>query len=196
MGFTIVFWTCYEQAGCSLTMFAEYATRRRYFGHTIPTGYFQSLNPLFIIVLAPLASLLWSKLSEKNLEPTSIEKFTLALVLMSVSYIIMAFAGSLSQISEVSPLWLISSYFIMTIAELCISPIGLSLVSKLAPPQFLSAIMGTWFLTSFFGNIFAGIWGGKYGVISSDVLFLTLSAIALFSAIILACLIPKLKNLI
>ncbi len=196
MAFTIVFWTCYEQAGCSLTLFAEYATDRTIFGYTIPAGYFQSLNPFYIIVLAPLASILWSKLNKVNLEPTSVEKFTIALGLMSFAFVIMAFAGSLSTNGLVSPLWLIVVYFVMTIAELCISPIGLSLVSKLAPRQFLSVLMGAWFLTSFFGNIFAGLWGGQYGSISSDILFLALAVISLASAIGLAMLISKLKRIL
>lgn len=196
MGFTIVFWTCYEQAGCSLTMFAEFSTNRWFFGHTIPTGYFQSLNPLFIIILAPLASVLWTKLGEKKLEPTSVEKFTIALGLMSVAYLVMAFAGDLATHSWVSPMWLVSAYFIMTVAELCLSPIGLSLVSKLAPKQFISVLMGLWFLSSFFGNIFAGFWGGKYGSISTEILFLTLAMISLISAVCLALLIPKLKKIL
>lgn len=194
MGFTIVFWTCYEQAGSSLTLFAEYSTNRYILGFHIPTEYFQALNPLFIIILAPLMSTLWSKLERKNIEPDSVEKFTIALSLMSISYIIMAFAGNISLNSIVSPIWLIVAYLIMTVSELCISPIGLSLVSKLAPRQFLSILMGTWFLTSFFGNIFAGIWGGKYGTIRTDLLFLTLAMISLVSAIILMNFIPKLRQ--
>lgn len=194
MIFTIIFWTCFEQAGCSLTLFAEYATNRNFLGHIIPTGYFQSLNPLYIILLAPLMSVLWTKLAHKKLEPTSVEKFTLALGLMSVAYVIMALAGNLSETAKVSPLWLILVYLIMTLSELCLSPIGLSLVSKLAPRQFLSLFMGTWFLTSFFGNIFAGFWGGKYGTIESDILFLTLAGISLISAVILGCLLPILKK--
>lgn len=194
MIFTIIFWTCFEQAGCSLTLFAEYATNRNFLGHIIPTGYFQSLNPLYIILLAPLMSVLWTKLAHKKLEPTSVEKFTLALGLMSVAYVIMALAGNLSETAKVSPLWLILVYLIMTLSELCLSPIGLSLVSKLAPRQFLSLFMGTWFLTSFFGNILAGFWGGKYGTIESDILFLTLAGISLISAVILGCLLPILKK--
>lgn len=194
MAFTIVFWTCYEQAGCSLTMFAEFSTNRWFLGHTIPTGYFQALNPLFIIILAPVVSLLWTKLGERKLEPTSVEKFTIALGLMSVAYIVMALAGDLATSNWVSPMWLVSAYFIMTVAELCISPIGLSLVSKLAPRQFLSVLMGMWFLSSFFGNIFAGFWGGKYGSISTEVLFLTLAMISLISAVCLALLIPRIKK--
>lgn len=194
MIFTIIFWTCYEQAGCSLTLFAEYATNRNILGHIIPAGYFQSLNPFYIILLAPLMSLFWTKLSKQKLEPTSVEKFTLALGLMSVAYVIMALAGSFSETEKVSSLWLIVVYLVMTISELCLSPIGLSLVSKLAPRQFLSLFMGTWFLTSFFGNIFAGLWGGQYGTIESSILFLSLAGISLLSAVILACLLPILKK--
>lgn len=139
-------------------------------------------------------SLFWTKLSKKKLEPTSVEKFTLALGLMSVAYVIMALAGSFSETEKVSSLWLIVVYLVMTISELCLSPIGLSLVSKLAPRQFLSLFMGTWFLTSFFGNIFAGLWGGQYGTIESSILFLSLAGISLLSAVILACLLPILKK--
>ena len=194
MIFTVVFWTCYEQAGCSLTLFAEYATNRNIFGHVIPAGYFQALNPLYIIIFAPLMSVLWTILSRKKLEPTSVEKFTLALGLMGTAYVVMAIAGDISKTLTVSPLWLVVVYFIMTIAELCLSPIGLSLVSKLAPRRFLSVFMGTWFLTSFFGNILAGFWGGKYGTIENSILFLCLAGISLLSAVILGCMLPVLKK--
>lgn len=194
MGFTVVFWTCYEQAGCSLTLFAEYNTNRNIGNILIPTGYFQALNPLYIIFLAPIFSYMWTELNKKRLEPTSVEKFTLALGLMSVAYIVMAIAGDLSCDTKVSSIWLIGVYLIMTIAELCISPIGLSLVSKLAPKQFVSVLMGTWFLTSFFGNIFAGLWGGMYGSISTSILFLVLAIISLISSVVLACFIPMLKK--
>jgi len=194
MIFSIAFWVCYEQAGSSLTLFAEYSTNRNIGDFLIPTGYFQSLNPLYIILLAPLISSLWNNLRNKSKEPTSVEKFAIALSLMFVSYIVMALAGYFSEGSLVSPLWLICVYFIMTIAELCISPIGLSLVSKLAPKQFLSLIMGTWFLTSFFGNTLAGFWGGKYGSISNLVLFATLAGVSFVAAVCLWSLVPKLNQ--
>ena len=194
MLFTIVFWTCYEQAGCSLTLFAEDLTNRMIGKFTIPTGYFQSLNPLYIIILAPLFSLMWTKLREKKKEPTSVEKFCIALGLMSFSYLVMAYAGNLSEIGKVSIWWLVVVYLVMTVAELCISPIGLSLVSKLAPKQFVSILMGTWFLTSFFGNLFAGFWGGKFGTIPTDVLFIVLAGISFFAFVCLFLLLPKLKK--
>ena len=194
MIFTIPFWICFEQAGSSLTLFAEYQTNRNIMGHEIPTGYFQSLNPLFIITLAPIISALWEKLRIKSKEPSSVEKFAIALFLMSFAYIILIISGYLSLNSAVSPLWLIAGYFIMTVAELCLSPIGLSLVSKLAPKKFLSLMMGCWFLTSFCGNMLAGIWGGEYDSLNPIQIFTPLAILAFVSGSLLTCFIPKLNK--
>ncbi len=196
MLFTIPFWICFEQAGSSLTLFAQYQTNRNFFGYEIPTGYFQSLNPLFIITLAPLLSSIWEMLRIKTKEPTSVEKFGISLFLISVAYVVMAFAGHLSAVSKVSPLWLVLGYFIMTVAELCLSPIGLSLVSKLAPGKFLSLAMGCWFLTSFSGNLLAGYLGGKYEVFTPVKLFCLLAVFSFVTCVLLVCFIPKLNKII
>lgn len=194
MLFTIPFWVCFEQAGSSLTLFAEYQTNRFLLGHEIPTGYFQSLNPFFIITLAPLMSALWEFLRRRTKEPSSVQKFAIALGLMSFAYVVMTLVGVHATGIKVSPLWLVLVYFIMTISELCLSPIGLSLVSKLAPRRFLSLMMGGWFLTSFFGNLIAGNWGGKYGVITDTGLFGGLALLSLTACILLTCFIPKLNK--
>ena len=196
MLFTIPFWICFEQAGSSLTLFAEYQTNRSFLGYEIPTGYFQSLNPLFIITLAPLMSILWEWLRKKSKEPTSVEKFAIALLLMSLSYVIMIFGGKSAEVSLVSPLWLVFTYFVMTVSELCLSPIGLSLVSKLAPRKFLSLTMGCWFLTCFIGDFFAGFWGGKYETLTSVQLFTPLAILSFISFLILLMLIPKLNKIL
>ena len=196
MLFTIPFWVCFEQAGSSLTLFAEDLTNRNFLGYTIPTEYFQSLNPLFIIVFAPLISLFWEYLRKNKKEPTSVEKFAISFLLMTIAYTVMSIAGFLSAKGFVSMIWLISGYFIMTLAELCISPIGLSLVSKLAPRRFLSLTMGCWFLTSFFGNMFAGFWGGKFGSITPVNLFIPLAILSFTTFIIIFMLIPKLNEAI
>ena len=193
MAFTIPFWICFEQAGASLTLFAQYSTNRFLFGHEIPTGYFQSLNPLFIITLAPLMSIFWGYLRSKSKEPTSVEKFAISLFLMTTAYVVMAIAGFLSATSNVSLMWLVGGYFIMTVSELCLSPIGLSLVSKLAPKKFLSLTMGTWFLTSFFGNMIAGILGGKYENMGAAKLFVILGILAFITFVMLICFMPKLN---
>ncbi len=196
MLFTIPFWICFEQAGSSLTLFAQYQTDRNFIGYEIPTGYFQSLNPLFIILLAPIISSFWGFLRKNSKEPSSVEKFALALFLISFSFIILAYAGYLSTTHLVSPLWLVIGYFIMTVAELCLSPIGLSLVTKLAPAKFLSLTMGTWFLTSFLGNLIAGIWGGNYETLTPVKLFIGLAILSLITAFLLVICIPKLKKII
>ncbi len=196
MLFTIPFWICFEQAGSSLTLFAEYATNRNFLGYEIPTEYFQSLNPLFIITLAPIISSIWTALRNKSKEPTSVEKFAIALFLISISYVVLAYAGHLSLTSLVSPLWLVGGYLIMTVAELCLSPIGLSLVSKLAPRKFLSLIMGCWFLTSFLGNLIAGVWAGKYELMTPTQLFGILAIASFITCLLLLCFIPMLNKVI
>ena len=196
MLFTIPFWICFEQAGSSLTLFAEYSTNRIVFGHEIPTEYFQSLNPLFIIILAPIISNFWTHLRARAKEPTSVEKFVFSLFLISFAFLIMTFAGFLSLTNKISFLWLFAGYFIMTIAELCLSPIGLSLVSKLAPKKFLSLMMGCWFLTSFVGNLLAGIWGGLFEAMPATELFGILALLTFISGTILYFLIPRLNSVI
>lgn len=194
MLFTIPFWICFEQAGSSLTLFAQYQTDRMFLGREIPTGYFQSLNPLFIIILAPLMSVFWNYLRNKSKEPTSVQKFAVSLLLISIAYVFMAFAGHLSETAKVSMMWLTIGYFIMTVSELCLSPIGLSLVSKLAPRQFLSLTMGCWFLTSFSGNLIAGMWGGKYGTMPAAQIFGGLAVFVFVSFLLLLMFMPKLNR--
>lgn len=193
MLFSIFFWICFEQAGCSFTLFAEYSTQRNIGNFIIPTGYFQSLNPLFIITLAPLMSMMWGYLAEKGKEPTSVVKFCIALLLISLSALIMSIAAYFAEGGLVSPLWLVFTYLFATLAELCLSPIGLSLVTKLAPAQFASLLMGTWFLSSFFGNLAAGVFAGFYDHISHTKFFLILALAAFTIAVILTVLRPVLK---
>ncbi len=193
MIFSIFFWICFEQAGCSFTLFAEYSTQRQFGNFTIPAGYFQSLNPLFIITVAPLMSIFWSYLAEKGKEPTSVVKFSISLALVSLSALIMAFAAHYATNGLVSPFWLVFTYLTATLAELCLSPIGLSLVTKLAPAQFASLLMGTWFLSSFFGNLIAGLFASFYDKMSHTIFFLCLAVAALTISIVLTALQPVLK---
>lgn len=198
MAFSVVFWLCYEQAGCSMALFAENETNREFalfgFHFVMPSQYFQSLNPLYIITFAPVISLLWSYLNRHKKEPTSVQKFALGLGLISIAYLIMSVAGYYSANSLVSPLWLTCAFFIATMAELCISPIGLSLVTKLAPVKFASLIMGCWFLSSFIGNLGAGIFASYYEKISHSLFFLILAICSAIVCFILTLLIPLLKK--
>ena len=198
MTFSIIFWCCYEQAGCSMALFAENETNRliSFLGKTItvPSQYFQSLNPLFIIIFAPLMSAFWAFLNSKKSEPNSVVKFNIALLLIGCSFLIMSMAAHFASIQNVSPLWLVGAFFVATIAELCISPIGLSLVTKLAPAKFASLLMGCWFLSSFVGNLSAGIFAGYYEKISHTIFFLILALFAIGIAIILFLTTPVFKK--
>ncbi|WHF52082.1 peptide MFS transporter [Chryseobacterium gotjawalense] len=155
--FVIFFWGAFEQAGASLTIFADRQTDRHIFGWEMPASYFQSVNPLAIILLAPLFSSLWLNLGNRNREPSSPKKMAIGLTLVSLGYGVIAFAVyGIGAMDKVSMFWLISLYVIHTMGELCLSPIGLSMVSKLSPLRFSSLLMGTWFLANAAANKFAG----------------------------------------
>ncbi len=155
--FVIFFWACFEQAGASLTLFADTQTDRHIFGWEMPASYFQSVNPLAIIILAPLFSSMWLGLSARRLEPSSPMKMAIGLLLLSIGYIVIAFGVyGVGAATKISMWWLIILYLLHTMGELCLSPIGLSMVSKLAPARLSSLLMGTWFLANAAANKFAG----------------------------------------
>ncbi len=155
--FVIFFWSAFEQAGASLTIFAERQTDRNLFSWTMPASWFQSVNPLAIIVLAPVFSWLWGWLSKRHLEPASPLKMAIGLTLLCLGYVVIAFAvKGVDSTAKVAMWWLIALYVLHTMGELCLSPIGLSLVSKLSPIRFSSLLMGTWFLANAAANKLAG----------------------------------------
>ena len=163
--FIIFFWAAYEQAGASLTYFAEEQTERHIglFNWTVPTSYFQSINALAIVVFAPLFVVLWAKLNKKKKEPASPFKQSIGLFLLAIGYLIIAFGvKGLAPGVKVSMLWLVSLYVIHTFGELCLSPIGLSMVNKLAPIRFASLLMATWYMSTAAANKFAGTLSSYY----------------------------------
>ena len=161
--FVIFFWAAFEQAGASLTFFAEEQTNRNLLGVTIPASYFQSINAVAIVIFAPIFSWLWTRLGEQNREPASPTKQAVGLFLLSMGYLVIAFGvKGVEPGVKVSMLWLGSLYLIHTFGELCLSPIGLSMVSKLAPVRFASLLMGVWFLSTAAANKFAGVLSGLY----------------------------------
>ncbi len=155
--FVIFFWACFEQAGASLTLFADRQTDRHIGGWEMPASYFQSVNPIFIIALAPLFSMLWAWLGKKGWEPSSPLKMAMGLGLLALGYAVIAFGvHGVAPSAKISMWWLITLYGLHTMGELCLSPIGLSMVSKLAPLRLSSLLMGTWFLANAAANKFAG----------------------------------------
>ena len=161
--FVIFFWAAFEQAGASLTYFADEQTNRDIFGWTMPASYFQSFNPVFVVVFAPLMSWLWLKLGSKNMEPASPTKQATGLFLLSVGYLVIALGvHGVEPGVKVSIMWLTGLYFIHSMGELMLSPIGLSMVNKLAPIRFASLLMGIWYLSMATANKFAGMLSGLY----------------------------------
>jgi POT family proton-dependent oligopeptide transporter len=155
--FVIFFWSAFEQAGASLTYFAEEQTNREAFGKTIPASYFQAINAVAIVLLAPVFVGIWGFLGKRNLEPASPFKQALGLFMLALGYLVIALGvKDLQPGVKVSMLWLTSLYTIHTLGELALSPIGLSMVNKLAPVKFASLLMGVWFLSTSAANKFAG----------------------------------------
>jgi proton-dependent oligopeptide transporter, POT family len=155
--FVIFFWSAFEQAGVSLTYFAEEQTNRDLLGKTVPSSYFQSINAVAIVLLAPLFVSMWTALGKRNMEPASPYKQALGLMMLAIGYLVIALGtkGLLPGV-KVSMMWLIGVYTIHTLGELALSPIGLSMVNKLAPVKFASLLMGVWFLSTSAANKFAG----------------------------------------
>lgn len=158
--FVIFFWACFEQAASSLTFVADYQTDRRIFGWDMPPSLVQNANSLFIIIFALPFSFMWLWLQKRRMEPISPVKQSIGLILLAIGFLIIAFqVKDIGLQGKVSVIWLIVMYLFHTLGELCLSPIGLSLVSKLAPLRFSSLLMGVWFLANAAGYALAGTLG-------------------------------------
>ena len=161
--FVIFFWSAYEQAGASLTFFADEQTDRRIGNWEMPAAYFQSFNPIMIVTLAPVFAAIWSFLGKRGWEPSSPRKQAIGLLLLSLGYLYIAFGvKDIEPGVKVSMAWLTGLYLIHTMGELCLAPIGLSLVYKLSPARFSSLLMGVWYLSTSAANKFAGFLSGFY----------------------------------
>jgi POT family proton-dependent oligopeptide transporter len=161
MLFVIFFWMCFEQAGASLTFFADEQTDRTIFGWEMPASYFQSFNPVFIVILAPVFASMWSRLAKKGLEPASPMKQAMGLGFLALGFLFISF-GTTDPAIKVSVIWLTGLYFLHTVGELFLSPIGLSMVNKLTPGRFTSLMMGIWFMAIATGNKLAGTMSALY----------------------------------
>jgi POT family proton-dependent oligopeptide transporter len=158
-----LFWSGFEQAGSSFNLFAERYTERVYGSFTVPAGWFQSLNPVFIVIFAPFFSTLWVRLGARNLDPSAPLKFAVGLVLMALGFVILAAAARIVAAGQLAGAgWLTSVYLIHTFGELCLSPVGLSVFTKLAPPRFVSQSLGVWFMGNSLGNLIAGRIAGEF----------------------------------
>ena len=158
-----LFFSGFEQAGSSLNLFAERYTDRMILNFEIPTGWFQSLNSIFIVLCAPFFAWAWIALARRNLNPSAPAKFALGLILMGSGFLVMAAAAAVvAHGTKVLPYWLLMTYLLHTFGELCLSPVGLSYYTKLAPKRFVGQMMGMWFLAMSLGNLVAGLIAGEF----------------------------------
>ena len=158
-----MFWAGFEQAGASLNLFADRYTELNVFGWDMAAGTLQTINPLFIIIFAPVFASLWVQLGARNLDPSAPVKFALGLILMGVGFYVMVLASKYVVAGEkVLPTWLILTYLFHTFGELCLSPVGLSSFSKLAPARFVGQSLGVWFIATALGNNIAGQIAGDF----------------------------------
>ena len=158
--FITLFWTFFEQAGSSLTLYASENVNRNFFGSVIPASLFQSVNPMFILIFASPLSILWMQLAQRKKEPSTPIKFAMGILLLSIGFLLLGIAprflsfetinenGTLLKIAAVPAIFLVLSYMFQTLGELCLSPIGLSMVSRLAPPKIVGMVIGAWYLSS------------------------------------------------
>ncbi len=192
----MVFWALFEQAGFTLALFADQATRGDLFGIAFPSSWFQALNPLFVIALAPVFAWGWVRMGTR--QPSSAIKFTLGLAFLTLSYLLMVPAAALTAGGKVSPLWLVGLFFLQTVGELCLSPVGLSTMTKLAPPSLVGLILGLWFLAASFGSKIAALLGGEFQTADAGQLaafFGGLAAVAALATLGMGLAAPWLKRL-
>ncbi len=178
-----LFWSGFEQAGSSMNLFAERLTDRVVFGWEVPASWLQSVNPVFIIVFAPVFGWLWVALGTWN--PSIPMKFGLGLVLLGMGFLVMAWAAVYaSPDNGVSPTWLVVTYFLHTSGELCLSPVGLSSITKLSPKRLVGQMMGIWFMGASLGNLIAGLVAGQMETLPLTQLFGAVAGIVIGSGIL------------
>jgi POT family proton-dependent oligopeptide transporter len=181
----IVFWAVYEQQGNTLQLWADANTNWNFFGWEVPSSWYQSFNPMFIFLFAPLMDRLWAWQTKRGMGMTSVTKMGIGCLLLGVAFIVMIMASKAVAADEKGSLmWLVATTWLFTMGELYLSPIGLSLVTKVAPARMVSMMMGMWFLSSFFGNYLSGAIGGYYEIMSKQTFFTLLTALGLGSALI------------
>jgi POT family proton-dependent oligopeptide transporter len=178
-----LFWSGFEQAGSALNLFAADYTDRVIFGWEAPASWLQSVNPIFIIIFAPIFGWLWLALGRWN--PSLPLKFAYGLVLLGAGFLVIAWAAVYATPTEgVSPMWLVVTYFLHTSGELCLSPIGLSSITKLSPKKLVGQMMGIWFMGASLGNLIAGLAAGQMENMPLPQLFNTVAAVSIGSGIL------------
>jgi POT family proton-dependent oligopeptide transporter len=195
--FVTFFWMAFEQAGSSMNIFADRHTDRMVGSFEIPTGWFQSVNSFFILLFAPVFAGLWQTLQKRGKEPSTAMKMVLGLALLGVGFVWLVFGGQGADAGQkVGPVFLVFAYLFHTWGELCLSPVGLSYVTKVAPVRFASLMMGAWFLANAAANKLGGWLAAQTESITSLASFYAIPvATSLGSALVLLMLVPMLRRL-
>jgi POT family proton-dependent oligopeptide transporter len=189
-----LFWSEFEQAGSTLNLFGDRATRTEIFGWQFPSSYYQTLQPLFIIIFAPVFAWVWLRLSSR--EPSSPAKFGLGLLFVGTGFAILVLAAGLAANGvKVSPMWLVVVYLLHTFGELSLSPVGMSAVTKLAPMRVTGLMMGLWYLGISVGNFVGGRLASLYGSMSLTTLFGIIAAVGIAGGLVMFTLTPPIKRL-
>jgi len=194
--FTALFWSAFEQKGASLNLFALKLVETKIFDWSFPSSWLQSLTAFFVILLAPIFSKLWVQMGEK--QPSSPAKFSIGLLMIGLAYALIVPAAALTVEGKISPLWFVGLYFLEVVGEMCLSPVGLSTVTKLAPAKLVGIMMGVWFLASAAGNKLAGYFGGFFIAENPErlmILYGSISVGLLIASGTLAILTPKIKKM-
>jgi POT family proton-dependent oligopeptide transporter len=193
--FSALFWMAFEQAGSSLNLFADRYTDRHLLGWEMPASVLQTLQPLFIVILAPVFAWIWLRLGRH--EPSSPAKFSLGLIFVGLGMMLLVPAARMAQTQriKVSVLWLVGVYLLHTIGELCLSPVGLSVVTKLAPPRIVGFMMGVWFLSISVGNKAAGYAASLFDTMPLPKLFGSVGIMTIVAGFVLLVLVPPIKRL-
>jgi POT family proton-dependent oligopeptide transporter len=193
-----LFWAAYEQQGNTIAVWIHDSVDRHanlvFWEGEIPVTWFQAFNPILIFILTPLLVALWSYLAKRGREPATIGKLTTGLILLSLAYVIAAAVAWFSGSHQASWLWLLLYFVVVTVAELHFSPIGISLMSSIAPSGSRSSLMAVWFTSTFVGNILAGSLGGLWPKFSNPVFFLIIAALGVAAAIFTTAVRPLLAR--
>jgi POT family proton-dependent oligopeptide transporter len=187
---TILFWATYEQQGNTIALWADANTDRSIgaFGWSadIPVTWFQAFNPFMIFAFTPFIVALWTWQSRRGREPSTLTKMALGCFGVTAANLILAVAAMTAGANKASWLWLFAYFVVITIGELYLSPIGISLVSKISPARTVSLMMGVWLATSFFGNLLAGVLGSYWSVMNKSAFFLIIAGIAALAGVVIA----------
>jgi len=190
-----VFWAAFEQAASTLNLFAQRNTANSLFGWAFPASWFQAVNALMIIALAPVFAWIWVALGRRD--PSSPAKFAVGLLFVGLGFLVMMGAAQATGGGHlVSPMWLVVTYLLHTIGELCLSPVGLSSMTRLAPDRVKGMMMGVWFLATSVGNLIAGRVAGLYESFSLTQLFGAVTAFALISSLIMFALVRPIRRML